>query len=403
MGFNNRAWLNDVEYDDSCEWTYKHPAYLGGEVSYDVNVSQVDCMCAFGVHLAYLNDDECRLDAYQPNELNPACDTVSLMESNKMGFVSSTSTCVDGSCTNPRQCMAKLHSAEGYGPNKTIDTNESYNVKIQFFVDQDKDTFEYTGLTEIRTTLTQGEETVTFSQEATGSDCQGIYDDLYLRLQNNEMALAFSSYDVGSHSDLDTTCLGTCTQSNAKLTNLTWKSGTSLNPMDDDQQDPGELIVTEKASATIGMCADQMNDEGHDCTECKEAYFENFEDDKFGVCTNWVQYRYGNQCKTTDPDLSRCSEGEMDFCFKAYPAGSSKRWKDPDNKCRTVTEFVRDINGPWKYNKNNHRRTDRGLCKVYQQSMPDMKCALSWMESDNSNKKASRGYTSILRPRPEEP
>jgi len=65
----------------------------------------------------------------------------------------------------------------------------------------------------------------------------------------------------------------------------------------------------------------------------------------------------------------------MDFCFKAYPASSVKRWKDPDNKCRTVTDFVRDIDGPWSWNKRDYRRTDRGLCKAYETSMPDMSCA----------------------------
>ena len=92
----------------------------------------------------------------------------------------------------------------------------------------------------------------------------------------------------------------------------------------------------------------------------------------------------------------------MDFCFKAYPAGSAKRWKDPDNKCRTVTEFVRNLDGPedepWKWAKKNHRRNDRGLCMVTVGEDPEQNCRLSWLNSDKSNSKASRGYTSILRP-----
>ena len=297
MGFNNRAWVNDIDYDDSCEWTYKHVAYLGGEMSFDVNVSQVDCMCAFGVHLAYLNDNECRLNAYQPSELNPACDTISLMESNKQGFISSTQECVSGVCTDAKQCMAGLYPQTGYGPGDrfTINSEQDYNVKFQFFVDQDKDTFEFTGLTEIRTTLTQNGEEVTFNQETEGSDCRGIYDSLFLRLQNEEMALAFSSYDVGSHSELDTACLGTCSSSMQKLTNLTWRSNTALNPIPDDGDDTdmGEYIVTEKPSATIGMCAEQKDENGNDCTECKEAFYELDPDTKYGECTNWIQYRYG--------------------------------------------------------------------------------------------------------------
>ena len=92
----------------------------------------------------------------------------------------------------------------------------------------------------------------------------------------------------------------------------------------------------------------------------------------------------------------------MEYCYKAYPAGSNQRWNDPDNECRTVTEFVRDIDGPWTWARNNHRRDDSGLCKVYKDAgqMGGMKCALSWLNTDDSNRKASRGYTSILRPRP---
>ena len=402
MSHNNRAWLNDEEWDDSCAWTYKHSEYLGGEVSFDVNVSEVGCNCAFGVHLAYLNDEECRLDAYQPNELNPACDTIALMESNKRGFISSTQECAGGACTDADQCMAGLWSHTGYGENKTIDTRESYNVKIQFFVDQDATTLDYTGLTEIRTTLTQGDNTLTFNQESEGDNCQGIYDSLYLRLLNDEMALAFSSYNVGSHSDLDVACLGECSASTSKLTNLTWKVGTSVNPLPepDNDEDPGKEIVTEKASDFIWECEDQKNDEGHDCTECKKAYYENTPEVTHGKCTNWVQYRYGNQCKSSQ-DTSRCSPGEMEYCFKAYPAASSKRWNDPDNKCRTVTEFVRNIDrDAWTWASRNHRRTDRGLCKVYKDwgLMDGMGCRLSWLKTDKSNSKASRGYSSILRP-----
>lgn len=216
------------------------------------------------------------------------------MASNKRGFVSSSQECVGGVCTDADQCMAGLWSYTGYGEDETINTRESYNVKIQFFVDQDADTFEYTGLTEIRTTLTQGDNTLVFNQENEGDNCQGIYDSLYLRLLNDEMALAFSSYNVGSHSDLDVACLGNCAASTSRLTNLTWRVGTSVNPIPEPDEDKGELIVTADAAEFISMCAEQTNDEGHDCTECKKAYFANDETNTFGVCTNWVQYRYGN-------------------------------------------------------------------------------------------------------------
>jgi hypothetical protein len=56
MGENNRVWVHDIEYDDSCDWTFRPDSYLGGELKYDVNLSDTPCECAFGAHLAYLDD-----------------------------------------------------------------------------------------------------------------------------------------------------------------------------------------------------------------------------------------------------------------------------------------------------------------------------------------------------------
>jgi len=78
------------------------------------------------------------------------------------------------------------------------------------------------------------------------------------------MALAFSSYNVGSHSDISTTCLGECTASNAQISNLTWKYFTSINENSDDGDsgDMGEYIITEEASETISQCDGQIGPNG---------------------------------------------------------------------------------------------------------------------------------------------
>merc|ERR1712241_612932 len=98
------------------------------------------------------------------------------------------------------------------------------------------------------------------------------------------------------------------------------------------------LIVSEEASEFLSDC-----DTG--CTEC----------------VNDVVYRYGHQCKASQ-DRSRCSTGEMDYCFKAYPADSDKKWRDPDNKCRSVIEFNRQEDFPWKFGKKNKGNKNSGLC-----------------------------------------
>ena len=123
------------------------------------------------------------------------------------------------------------------------------------------------------------------------------------------------------------------------------------------------------------------------------AYRENYENDWYPRCNNTIVYRYGNQCNNNH-DLSRCNNFEMEYCFKAYPAASEMRWKDPDNECRTVLEFNRDPDFPWKYKNKNTSNLSKGLCKL--SSDPNMQCALSW---DPSDPMRNKGYTSLFRPR----
>ena len=51
---NNRAFLLDKSEEDPI-WTYRHD-YLGGSVSFDVDVSDVGCGCRAGVYLAAVED-----------------------------------------------------------------------------------------------------------------------------------------------------------------------------------------------------------------------------------------------------------------------------------------------------------------------------------------------------------
>lgn len=50
MGYNNRAWVTDFADDESVYWAYWHP-YLGGTLSFDVDLSMVSCDCAAGIYL----------------------------------------------------------------------------------------------------------------------------------------------------------------------------------------------------------------------------------------------------------------------------------------------------------------------------------------------------------------
>jgi len=123
MGPENRVWLLDNPWDDQVLWSYKDE-YLGGSLSYEVDVSNVPCNCAFGMFLAFVTDEgECSWGE-RTDSLEPQCDTISLMEANNAGFLSSSRECSSGSCTDESQCMGGLFPHTGYGPteNHTINT-----------------------------------------------------------------------------------------------------------------------------------------------------------------------------------------------------------------------------------------------------------------------------------------
>jgi len=50
MGCNNRAWITDFEEDESLYWAYWHD-YLGGSLTFDVDLSGVACTKAAGLYL----------------------------------------------------------------------------------------------------------------------------------------------------------------------------------------------------------------------------------------------------------------------------------------------------------------------------------------------------------------
>jgi len=187
------------------------------------------------------------------------------------------------------------------------------------------------------------------------NQCPDVFEALYERLWYAEMGIAISSYNVGSHSDIAPQCLGECTTSSAKISNLMWKQETSVNPVPDPQPDD-ELIVSEEASDFLSECE-------AGCTECVKAWYKNSPNEILGHCVNTVVYRYGNKCGNKK-DRSRCSTEEMDYCFKSYPVDSDQKWKDPDTQCRSVVQFNREEDFDWKFSKKNKRSMKYGLCKL---------------------------------------
>lgn len=185
--------------------------------------------------------------------------------------------------------------------------------------------------------------------------------------------------------------MGECNDSMFNVSNVKFMIHNSEEEQSEPEPlPPGDLVVTADPSPFLNWC-----DEG--CAECRVAYYTNYPLETFGSCVNDIEYRYGNQCKTSH-DQSRCSTdpAEMAYCFKAYPAASDLKWKDPDNKCRTVREFNRQSGDDfdWTWGSRN-QSTSKGLCKL--STDPDRVCAWSW---DASEARTNKGWTSMVRQRP---
>jgi len=236
----------------------------------------------------------------------------------------------------------------------------------------------------VNTTLTQDGKTVVLSNE-----CPHIFEALYERLYYTEMAFAVSSYNAGTHSELAPSCIGDCTRSQAKISNVMWLQETSVNPA------PGpddEKFISEEAS-------DYLSDCGEGCTECVKAWYTNSPEQVFGHCVSTDHFRYGSQCGKKK-DRSSCSTEELEYCFSSYPVDSKTRWKDTESRCRSLPHFNRQTSDEfdWKFHKKNKRNNKGGLCRLTVKANPDQVCAQSW---DPNEEKRQRGWTSMIRVRPE--
>ena len=130
MGSNNRAFILDFPYDDTCYWAYEH-FFLGGSMSYDVDVSQVSCDRAAGLFLVQMDDEDCSWFP-QPSDYVPQCASLDVMTANKHGFAIEAHPCEFGQCDNESLCKARFTDEDywnyGYGADFMINTENPFNV-----------------------------------------------------------------------------------------------------------------------------------------------------------------------------------------------------------------------------------------------------------------------------------
>ena len=338
FGGENRALILEKAVE-SVEEAYMHP-YLGGSVAFDVDVSDVACGCRAGVQLTTLDDGACTWDPYT-NEV-PRCSKLDLMEANALSFSSSSQTCSGRSCRKLNKCSASVEAGDiGPGSSFKIDTTLLYNVKVQFWADQDKDGTP-TLLKNIHTVLSQGVNSVQLDQS-----CASLED-----LSSDLSSLKFATSMSITH--VEESCFTTpCTNPFSSLSNFVWTASDALYPYDEP------VVKIEDGPA------DYLDSKGcgNDCSECRTFHMSNAPLIQFNECVDKVQYMYTQQC-TNRSNLDKCMAAEKEYCFQSFLRKGRRR--SLEKSCRTVPKSHRgtlDDTDTWMYHQREIHNAN-GLCKL---------------------------------------
>jgi hypothetical protein len=137
---NNSMMIKRMDYDGA-DYALK-PWVRGGAISYNVDLSNVDCGCVAGVYFVAV--DEWCGEGAQQNDY-PQCASIDVMQANKAGFNVGAHPCANGTCDAISRCQydlavegIELYGPDAYGPGGSIiDTNSQFNVKQAFVSTRD--------------------------------------------------------------------------------------------------------------------------------------------------------------------------------------------------------------------------------------------------------------------------
>ena len=326
MGENNRAFVLDYPYDESIYWSYWNN-YFGGTLTFDVDLSEVDCACAAGVYLVQLDDENCSWDA-KGADVTPQCSSIDIMEANIWGYKTTSHPCEFGSCDAQSASTATVNWTDGsYGANDyyRINASQPYNVQVKFWANQSNE------LVKIETTLTQGSEVAVLVQ-----DNADYLAPLASKL-SYQMAMGVSSYNLDINNDIGGQCTEQCSTQNTRIRNLDWTMGDSI--ISDEYLERGPAPRLDNCEAG--------------CTECREFSWTSTPDQPEYVCTDFTVYKYGNICSDT-ADRSKCNTDDDQLCHKSYPHGDDDKMNSVDAACRTIP--AENIEGDFMYAKKECRQ-----------------------------------------------
>ena len=137
---NNNIFIKQNPFDDTNDTSYAMKPYIrGGAVSFDVDLSSVDCGCVAGVYAVTANP-QIGCGEGDMNGYNPMCPTIDIMQANPYGFNTAAHPCANGTCDAVSQCQYNMavegkaqYGENAYGPGGSmVNTDYPFNVKTEF-------------------------------------------------------------------------------------------------------------------------------------------------------------------------------------------------------------------------------------------------------------------------------
>lgn len=239
---------------------YYSPNWLGGYISYDVDMSAAGCSCNVALYLVQMpgsNGGYC--DANKVGGF--WCPEFDIMEANKYAWHSTPHTCDSTSppynnCDRGGSCFQVAHQkgANDFGPGKTIDTNQKFNAKMEWATSGD-----------FKLTLTQNGKTWSMGSDG---QCGGYMSKMSTALGAG-MGIAISSWGSDWNTmkwlDSDTGCSGDCNNNpTLHISNIDLKVSPGHTPPSGGSFDYGDPC----AHPNDGKC-------GNSCSDCRWSWPSN--------------------------------------------------------------------------------------------------------------------------------
>lgn len=301
------------------------PNLLGGQVEYDMDLSQSSCSCNAALYLVSMpgkdwngNPDPSSGGDYycDANKVGGVfCTEIDIMEANTYAWQTTPHNCDAptnkghyNNCDGSGKGWMNFHNLNlDYGPGRGINTQQKFHVKSGFQKSGDR-------LTRFSIELSQNGHTV--SHSIGDGDVPGGYFDSIKGDLERGMTFAISNWGSDWNTmqwlDGNTGCGGGCGNPSIHVSNISITTG-GHSPTPTPTPTPG----TGKWSCADGGCSETGSGSHDSESAC------------LGSCTS--SYSFGDACAGPSDGLCGSSCGS---CAWSWPSNDPQKWSSSDANCR---------------------------------------------------------------------